>query len=116
MSPLDIILLCLVLVISVATAFPIPVLLPWLGMTAPSDGHHRIMVYADNVTQSNGSLPNNRIVRLNPPVERRQSFVGTILSETMQGFGSATSGLAAEHLSDEVTGNDKDHEEKEKDD
>lgn len=114
MSPLNIILLWIVLVISMATAFPVPALIRWLGM--PSHRHHRIMVHSDYVSQSNGSLPNNRIVRLNPPVERRQFSVGTILSEGLQGFGSATSSLAADHFSDEVTGDDEDHEEKEKDD
>ena len=49
------------------------------------------------------------------PAERRQSSVGTVLSEAVQGFGSATSSLVAVHIPDEVTKDDKDHEEKEKD-
>ena len=114
MSPLDIILLWIVLVISMASAFPVPALIPWLNI--PSHRHRHIMVHSDNVSQFNGSLPSNRIVRLHPPVERRQSSIGTILSEAVQGFGSATSSIAADHLSDEVTGDDEGHEEKEKDD
>ena len=73
-------------------------------------------MHSDSVSQFNGPLPRKRIVRPHSPVERRQSSTGAILSEVSQGFGSATSSIAADRLSDEVTGDGEDYEEWEKDD
>lgn len=55
-------------------------------------------------------------MRPHSPVERLQSSIGAILSEVAQGFGSATSSIAADRLSNEVTGDGEDHEERGKDD
>ena len=115
------IMFCVFLAIDLVAAVPVSGKTSWKGETHMLlQNHHRIILPLQNIHSLIESIDDNRHRLVKPPpVEPRQlrlqsSAFGRMASRAVRGFVMATTNSFSDHVSDELTRNDKDHPQKTK--
>lgn len=127
MASIGSIVLCIVVaIISMTAAVPVPSKPTWDGeMHMPLQWHRPSALPWENVggpINFTDSIRHPFVIphhaeeepSQSPKLRRQNSFFGKMAAGAVQGFVSATTTLFSDHISDELTGNDKDHPQKTK--